>query len=113
MSLAWLATSAPKLCQQELAAIYPKNHRTFIELYITDVTSVKKATEETAALLPNRLDCLIDNAGISLQAPTPFQDWGVSHVFPRPFLAEAGIIVDLVHRGWVQTDMGDPCKAFC
>ena len=65
---------------RELAAIYPKNRLALIELDITDVTSVKKAAEEAAALLPNGLDYLINNAGISLQTMTPFEDLCVSHV---------------------------------
>lgn len=160
---------------QELAAIYPKNRLALIELDITDVTSVKKAAEEAAALLPNGLDYLINNAGISLQIMTPFEDldmelfaeelnfytvsviqvttaflplirksavkkmifitsilgsletsgsWpliGNSYSISKAALnmlackwgaalKNDGIIVALVHPGWVQTNMGDPCK---
>ena len=65
---------------QELAAIYPKNRLALIELDITDITSVKKASEEAAALLPNGLDYLINNASISLQIMTPLEVLCVSHV---------------------------------
>jgi NAD(P)-dependent dehydrogenase (short-subunit alcohol dehydrogenase family) len=65
---------------QDLAAIYPKNRLALIELDVTDVTSAKTAAEEAAALLPNGLDYLINNAGISLQMMTSFEDLCVSHV---------------------------------
>lgn len=65
---------------QELAAIYPKDRLALIELDITNITSVKKAAEEAAALLPNGLDYLINNAGICLQIMTPFEDLCVYHV---------------------------------
>ncbi|KIJ97239.1 glycosyltransferase family 39 protein [Laccaria amethystina LaAM-08-1] len=41
---------------QELAAKYPKTRLALIELNVTDVASIKKASEEVATLLPNGLD---------------------------------------------------------
>jgi hypothetical protein len=47
---------------QELAAKYPKTRLALIELNVTDVASIKKASEEVATLLPNGLDYLFNNA---------------------------------------------------
>jgi NAD(P)-dependent dehydrogenase (short-subunit alcohol dehydrogenase family) len=59
---------------KELAAKYPKTRLALVELDVTDVTSIKKAAEEVTTLLPNGLDYLINNAGISPQPMTSFED---------------------------------------
>ena len=59
---------------QELAAKYSKTCLAPVELNVTDVASIKKAAEEVATLLPNGLDYLINNAGISPQPMTSFED---------------------------------------
>jgi len=59
---------------QELAEIYPTTRLALVELNVTDVASIKKAAEEVATLLPNGLDYLINNAGISPQPMTSFED---------------------------------------
>ena len=58
---------------QELAAKYPKTCLALLKLNV-NVASIKKAAEEVERLLPNGLDYLINNAGISPQPMTSFED---------------------------------------
>ena len=59
---------------QELAAKYPKTCLALVKLNVTNVASIKKAAEEVAMLLPDGLDYLINNAGISPRPMTSFED---------------------------------------
>ena len=52
-----------------------KDGRLFlVDLDVTKVESIRAAAEKTASILPNGLDNLVSNAGVSYSALTSFED---------------------------------------
>ncbi|KAH9949590.1 hypothetical protein B0H21DRAFT_819975 [Amylocystis lapponica] len=54
----------------DLAAKHP-GHLLIVPFDLADPAKIDKAAELTAALLPNGLDCLINNAGVNFEPVTP------------------------------------------
>ncbi|KZT72159.1 NAD(P)-binding protein [Daedalea quercina L-15889] len=58
---------------KELQSQYSQDRFAVIKIDYSDYSSIEKAAEEAAKILPNGLDYLISNAGISLQESASFE----------------------------------------
>ncbi|KAG0651529.1 putative oxidoreductase [Hyphodiscus hymeniophilus] len=59
---------------QTLISKHPKERAAIVQLDLADVKSIEKAAEEATKLLPEGLDCLLGNAGVSEQPTQSFEN---------------------------------------
>jgi len=59
---------------QDLATKYPKDRLILLDLDVTKAESLQKTARTLETLLPEGLDNLISNAGVSYQPLTTFDD---------------------------------------
>jgi short-subunit dehydrogenase len=59
---------------QELAAKYPKDRVTLVQLNLANIESIERAASEVEKLLPEGLDVLVGNAGANDQPIPTFEN---------------------------------------